>query len=294
MKEYQKTLFPYAYNILGSAEDARDAVQDVLSKYIEEPREGITNEKGYLIKSVINHAINIKNRRKKIDAGDVWLPEPFATEEADTNINLRDIASYSMLVLLEELNPKERAVFLLKESFDYSHQEIAEVLSSTEEHSRKLLSRAKAKLEELNLQRKASAADQVQLSFLEKYINAIRSRDTQTLETILAEDISFYADGGKLRVVRKSCMGVHDVSELLMLIHHRFHRSNTVVASQINHQPALLYYYKNKLVTCQILGIAAGDERIYQVNTVVDPEKLKHLEVSGVKLRMVNLDDTEI
>ena len=67
MKEYQKTLFPYSYNILGSAEDARDAVQDVLSKYIEEPREGITNEKGYLIKSVINHAINIKNRRKKIE-----------------------------------------------------------------------------------------------------------------------------------------------------------------------------------------------------------------------------------
>jgi RNA polymerase sigma-70 factor (ECF subfamily) len=89
-------------------------------------------------------------------------------------------------------------------------------------------------------------------------------------------------------------MGIHEVSELLMLIHHRFHRTNTIVAAQINHQPALLYYYKNKLVTCQILGIAPGDERIYQVNTVVDPEKLKHLEVSGVKLRMVNLDDTEI
>jgi RNA polymerase sigma-70 factor (ECF subfamily) len=285
MKEYQKTLFPYAYNILGSAEDARDAVQDVLSNYIAEPREGITNEKGYLIKSVINHAINIKNRKKKIDVGDVWLPEPFATEEADTNINLRDIASYSMLVLLEQLNPKERAVFLLKESFDYSHQEIAEVLSSTEEHSRKLLSRAKAKLEELNLQRKASAADQVQLSFLEKYINAIRDRDTQSLETILAEDISFYADGGKLRVVRKSAMGAHEVADLLVLIHHRFHRSLSVVAAQINHQPALLYYHETRLITCQILGITPGSDKIYQINTVVDPEKLKHLEVTGIKLK---------
>lgn len=294
MKEYQKTLFPYAYNILGSAEDARDAVQDVLSNYIAEPREGITNEKGYLIKSVINHAINIKNRRKKIDVGDVWLPEPFATEEADTNMNLRDIASYSMLVLLEELSPKERAVFLLKESFDYSHQEIAEVLSSTEEHSRKLLSRAKAKLEELNLQRKASAADQVQLSFLEKYINAIRNRDTQTLETILAEDISFYADGGKLRVVRKSCLGVHEVSELLMLIYQRFHHSNSIVATQINHQPALLYYFGDKLITCQVFSIAPGDNKIYQINTVVDPEKLKHLEVSGVKLREAKPGDTEL
>jgi len=114
VKDYQSILFPYAYNILGSSEDAKDAVQDVLYKYLASPKEGIENEKSYLIKGVINQSINIKNKKKKIVPGDVWLPEPIATEEADTNINLSDIVSYSLMVLMERLNPKERAVFILK------------------------------------------------------------------------------------------------------------------------------------------------------------------------------------
>src|ERR1700761_6349663 len=144
----QRILFPYAYNILGSAEDARDVIQDVLSNYVAKDKEGIEDEKNYLIRSVINRAINVKKRKKKtISKDDIWLPEPVATDDAaDRSLHLKDILSYSLLVLLEKLNATERAVFILKESFDYTHQEIGEVLSITEEHSRKLLSRAKAKL----------------------------------------------------------------------------------------------------------------------------------------------------
>src|ERR1700754_3093328 len=76
MKDYQQILFPYAYNILGLAEDARDAIQDVLTKYYSDDREGIANEKAYLIKSVINHSINLKTRRKRIVQPEGWLPEP--------------------------------------------------------------------------------------------------------------------------------------------------------------------------------------------------------------------------
>ena len=79
--------------------------------------------------------------------GDEWLPEPIATEEADKAVRLNDIAAYSLLILLEKLNPKERAVFILKEGFDYAHEEIADVLSTTVESSRQLLSRAKRKLD---------------------------------------------------------------------------------------------------------------------------------------------------
>ena len=121
MKDYQSILFPYAYNILGSSEDAKDAVQDVLYKYLASPREGIENEKNYLIRSVVNRSIDIKNSKKKIVPDDVWLPEPIATEKADTDINLSDIVTYSLMVLMEQLNPKERAVFILKEGFGYSH-----------------------------------------------------------------------------------------------------------------------------------------------------------------------------
>src|SRR5688572_8380418 len=104
INDYRQTLFPYAYNILGSSEDAKDAVQDVVSSFVSSSSAGIENEKGYLIKSVVNHSINIKNRRKKIKYGDATrLPEPYSTNEADTGINLQEILSYSMMILLEQL-----------------------------------------------------------------------------------------------------------------------------------------------------------------------------------------------
>lgn len=278
MKDYQKILFPYAYNILGSAEDARDAIQEVISNFTASGRQDIENVKAYLIKAVINQSINVKTRRKEISQENVWLPEPFSTEEADSNINLRDIASYSLLVLLEQLNPKERAVFILKESFDYTHQEIAAVLSGTEELSRKLLSRAKQKLQELKKKATTNISEQVPQSFIEKYINAIRERDTKLLETILTEDIVFYADGGnKLQVVKKTCNGAGDVAALLVHIHDKFHTRHRVGLALINHEPALLFYDDDELIVCQVLGISSEQNRIQQINTIVDPDKLKDL-----------------
>lgn len=279
MKDYHTILFPYAYNILGSSDDAKDAVQDVLSKFITTSHEGIENEKGYLIKSVINQSINIRNRRKKLIHGDIWLPEPVATEEADTPINLRDIVSYSLLVLLEQLNPKERAVFILKEAFGYSHEEIADVLSSTVENSRKLLSRAKSKLEESKQPLKV-LNDSPASAILEDFVNAIRARDTKTLENLLSQDITYHADGGdKLKVLKKFCTGMQDVIELLYLIDQRFNAKLTIVPAEINHQPALLYYRDSKLAVCQVLSIS--DNKIFQIDNVVDPEKLKSIEGLG-------------
>lgn len=278
MKDYQQILFPYAYNILGSAEDAKDAIQDVLSNYVATPREGVENEKNYLIKSVINHSINLRSRRKKVSYGEVWLPEPVATELADTNINLKDIVSYSLLILLEQLNPKERAVFILKEGFGYSHQEISEVLSGTVELSRKLLSRAKTKLSQSQHPVKLHR-EPVPSEILERYVNTIRGGDTERLEDLLAEDITFYADGGgKVNVVKKICTGIHEVADLLVYVYHKFEVNARIIATTVNHQPALLFYVDGKILSCQVLGISPESGEIYQISTVVDPDKLKNIE----------------
>jgi len=278
VKDYQQILFPYAYNILGSAEDAKDAIQDVLSNYVATPREGVENEKNYLIKSVINHSINLRSRRKKVSYGEVWLPEPVATELADTNINLKDIVSYSLLILLEQLNPKERAVFILKEGFGYSHQEISEVLSGTVELSRKLLSRAKTKLSQSKHPVKLHR-EPVPSEILERYVNTIRGGDTERLEDLLAEDITFYADGGgKVNVVKKICTGIHEVADLLVYVYHKFEVNARIIATTVNHQPALLFYVDGKILSCQVLGISPESGEIYQISTVVDPDKLKNIE----------------
>jgi len=273
--DYQQILFPYAYNILGSVEDARDIVQDVLTKFYSDNRNGIANEKAYLIKSVINHAINTKTRRRRTVQPEVWLPEPVATESADANVYLKDILSYSLLVLLERLNAKERAVFILRESFDYPHDEIASILSITEEHSRKLLSRAKDKLFKPGAT--PSIRDERTNTLLRNYIDAIRDRNMQRLEGLLAEDIAFYADGGaNINVVKKVCTGNTEVANLLSVIYQKYQQEAMISFIEVNHQPALLFRNGDRLTSCLVFDISAEDNRITRINSVVDPEKLKN------------------
>lgn len=278
LKDYQTILFPYAYNILGSVEDAKDAIQDVLYNYLAAAKTDIENEKNYLIKSVINQALYIKQKKKQTKLGEVWLPEPVATESADANINLHDIASYSMLVLLEQLNPKERAVFILKESFGYAHEEIADVLGITIEGSRKLLSRARTRLNE---SKSVSNRQKVPSDILNNFIHAIRSRDTHVLEGLLSKDVTFFADGGaKMNVVKKIAIGLEEVAALLRYIYEKYDAGFRVQFSEINHQPALLYYNDTQLVACQVLGVSAADGKIFQVSNIVDPDKLTALSVA--------------
>lgn len=109
-KQYMQVLFPYAYIILGSAEDARDAVQEVLVKHLSGPGHPIADPKSYLIRSVINLAITMKSRQKKtLRPGERWLPEPVATDDAaDRNLHLSDVLSYALLVLMERLDAHDR------------------------------------------------------------------------------------------------------------------------------------------------------------------------------------------
>src|SRR5690606_29341691 len=102
MENYQNILFPYAYNILGSSEDAKDAIQEVILKYTSNnviPE----NEKNYLIRGVINQSINIKRQKAKFQDRENWLPEPVSTEKSDLDVELSELISYSLLILLEKL-----------------------------------------------------------------------------------------------------------------------------------------------------------------------------------------------
>jgi len=278
MEEYRKMLFPYAYNILGSAEDARDAVQDTLLRHLSVERQGIDNVAGYLVKSVVNHSINLKNRRKKFTDQPVWLPEPVATQQADAGLHATDILSYSMMILLERLSPKERAVFILKEAFGYSHEEIAEVLSDTEENSRKLLSRAKLKLHEHK--QPGFAAPSWPVEFIQQYIDVIRERDMTGLEKLLGEGITRSTDGGrKLRVTRRFAFGRKSIARLLVYVHHKFQRKLEAVAGQVNHQPAVFFCMRGRIIVCHVLELEQGIIR--RVSIIVDPAKLKNLQNSA-------------
>lgn len=268
-------LTTYAYNILGSLEDAKDIVQDAYLKFMQIDTERIGNKKAYLVRTVINLAINQKNRQQKLmdSYPGEWLPEPVATESADSILNTKDVLSYSLLVLLERLNPKERAVFILKEAFDYEHEEIAQVLELTVENSRKLLSRAKSKLRE-----PAPPADSiVPAAFLSKYLEVIRNGDTPQLEKLLHKDIVVVSDGGgKAIAFRNIISGPENVSKLLQGLMHKYYENTRIEQGEINHQPALFFYENGEVVTVQVFVIEGG--QLMNAYFMRNPDKLKSLQ----------------
>lgn len=269
--QYQKKLFPYAYNILGSTDDAMDAIQDVITKYVSTSKHGIENEIGYLIKGVINQSINIKKRNQKINEHSIWLPEPITTDQADSNIQREEIISYSMLVLLENLNPKERAVFILKEAFDYTHQEIAEALSVSVENSRKLLSRANKILIDFNKTPNPSGSEEI----LQDYIKHIKEGNVRELEKLLANDVRVQTDGGKVSIASELVTGIKATIDLMLYVYDTYQKSFVIVSSTVNHQPALLFYKDRVLVNCQVFDIEKDSSKIRNIYSIVDPEKLK-------------------
>lgn len=264
-------LTSYAYNILGSYEDAKDIVQDVMLEMINRSGADIQNEKAYLTRSVINRAINARNRLQKMQSGypGNWLPEPVATETADGNLHQKDILSYSLMVLLEKLDAKQRAVFILKEAFAYEHEEIAEVLDISVENSRKILSRARAALQSEHI----SEAVKTPSAYLDKYIDTIRSRDVKKLEQLLSHDIIVVSDGGgKVAAALNPLIGVESASQFLQGIYTKFYQHITPERGMVNHHPALFYYHNGELISCLIFEWQ--NDLVHRVYIVRNPDKL--------------------
>ena len=274
MEALRRLLITYAYNIIGSYEDSKDIVQDAYVKFMHVD-ESIENKKAYLIRTVINLSINFKNRQKKLihEYPGAWLPEPVATEKADAAINSKETLSYSLMVLLEKLNAKQRAVFILKEAFNYDHEEIAEVLGIAVENSRKTLSRAKEQLRSGD----TVTPKKFSSTYLDNYINVIHNTDMEALEKLLNEDIVLVSDGGgKVAASLKPVEGRQHVMKFLLGVYNKFYRSQRIEKVFINHQPALLYFVDDVLTNCQIFSLSNG--KIENIYFIRNPDKLKLLE----------------
>lgn len=267
-----KKLFPYAYNILGNIDDCQDVIQDVLIKFNEKEVSSISNQNAYLIKSVINQAINLKKKNDRERQQKIVLPEPIVTNQGESKIELDEILNYSMFVLLDTLNTKERAVFLLKEAFDYEHDEIAEILETSVENSRQILTRAKKKLKLRKPEIATSSAKD--RKYLEKYVSAIRKGDVKTLEQMLSDEVQVLADAGnKLQVIAELTSGIGNTIKLMTYVYENHQKDLEIKIEEINHQSALLFYRGTTLINCQIFELNPYG-KITSIFSVVDPEKL--------------------
>ena len=275
MDQLRPLLTTYAYNIVGSLEEAKDVVQDAFLKFMAVDSDKIEDKKAYLVRTVINLSINAKNRQHKLvtEYPGPWLPEPVATERADAGIVQKEVLSYSLMVLLEKLNAKQRAVFILKEAFDYDHEEIAGVLEISVDNSRKLLSRAKEQLHKGTpvVHMPSSTA------YIDKYLSVIQQGDVQQLEQLLHDEVSLTSDGGGKAVsATKPLFGIHAVSSFLLGIFTKHYLLGTIEKGMVNQDPALFVYYEGKLVTCQVFAIEDG--KLVDTWLMRNPDKLAALQ----------------
>lgn len=278
IRRYKSKLFPYSYNILGDFMAAEDVVQEVLNNYLLVSNEHIEKPDSYLTRAVINKSINQKERlrtRKELYMGQ-WLPSPVFTEEtiyskADKN----EMLNYSLLVILEGLTPRERAIFILKETFDYQHIEIAELLGIEVENSRQLLKRAKQKVS--RQMEKPFNATQENLNLLQQLAEAIQNADLESVEKILSSGIQTISDGGnKVSAARNVLIGRNRVYKLLKAIYSKYLLPGTESRiTMLNETPAIIYIANGKIYRCLI--IETRNNLVEKIFIVVNPDKLRHL-----------------
>src|SRR5947209_7978283 len=198
---YRSYLFAIAYRMLGSAMDAEDIVQETYLRYQTTEPATIHSLKAYLTTILTRLCMDQLQlaRRKREQYVGPWLPEPILTEEMpeaanpEKRVETEESISLAFLVLLEQLQPFERAVFLLREVFEYEFAEIAAMLEKSEAACRRSFSRAKPHLREHRPRFPASHQTQQQL--LDGYVQAVETGEMKTLMSLLTEDVVLWTDG---------------------------------------------------------------------------------------------------
>lgn len=198
-EEARPRLLGLAYRILGSLADAEDAVQDTFVKWSGVDRSGIDNAMSWLTTACTRRCLDLLRaaHRRRVDYVGAWLPEPVQTTsetDPETDLDLAKSLTTAFLLMLERLTPKERAAYLLREIFDRPYAEVAEALDLNEAACRKLVSRAKAHVDQAKI-RHATPPDR-QDRLLAAFQQAVTSGDPAPLATLLSSEIRLSTDGG--------------------------------------------------------------------------------------------------
>jgi RNA polymerase sigma-70 factor, ECF subfamily len=276
-------MFSIAYRMLGSVSDAEDIVQEAFLRLHRVSRTGeeVESPRAYLstviTRLAIDHLRSARVRRESYVG--TWLPEPLVTGEAPDaaqHAETADSLSLALLVVLESLSPVERAVFLLREVFDYGYAEIAEIVGKSEDNCRQLAARARRRVDEGKPRFEASREQRDELA--RRFFAAIEEGDTDGLVRMLAADVVFYGDGGgKVPAVPRPLHGRERVGRLLTgLVRQAVALGLTFRTEQVNGQPGAVFLdSEGRLVSVLSLDIADG--QVQTMRSVINPDKLGHL-----------------
>ena len=278
-------MFAIAYRMLGSASDADEVVQEALLRWGAVDRSHVSDAGSYLARVVTNLCVTtLESARAQRDVYDgPWLPEPVLTaSEFDGPGAMwgvlgpleiaaqRESVSFELLLLLERLSPPERAAYVLREAFQYSHREIADLLDTTEENARQLHAKARRHAQ---IPRATPVEPERWRGLVDRFITASRDADFDGLEALLAEDAVARADGGGVvSAARRPLSGRNEVSRYLVGIVQRFGRAVETFIAQVNGELAVVALAGDELFA--VWFVHTDREHITGLDMVVNPQKL--------------------
>jgi RNA polymerase sigma-70 factor (ECF subfamily) len=285
--EHRKLLFAIAYRLLGSAADAEDIVQDAWFKWSGAGRAQVSDPKAYLARIVSNLAMDRlrSTRRQRETYVGPWLPEPILTEpDASEDVAVAESVSVAMLVVLETLSPLERAVFVLKEVFDFSYAEIADAVDRSEAAVRQAGHRARNHIQARRPRFEADHTKRRELT--ERFFAASIGGDINELMELLAPDVTLWTDGGgKVRQAMRPIVGVDNVVRWLAGAASRPYEgveigSMSAEVVEINGAPGVVFSGAGRIIATLTVDLD-DDGRIATIHNVANPDKL-HAIADGI------------
>jgi RNA polymerase sigma-70 factor (TIGR02957 family) len=275
-------LFWLAYRLLGSASEAEDAVQDAYLRLHAADPTRIESLPAWLTKAVTNLCLNrltSARARREVYPGP-WLPEPVLTDVRilgpQETAEQRETVSIALLSLMERLNPNERATFVLREAFAYSHSEIAEILEMSEANARQLYRRARQRVGEPRRRFQPDLAQWRRL--VDRFFTAASAGDVAGLVEILTDDVTSTADGGgKVAAARRPVSGRERTANYLARAMSRNlpQLRLRLDVAEVNGEPALLAFDGDTL--SGVLCFEVTDDRIAALRILANPDKLRFL-----------------
>jgi RNA polymerase sigma-70 factor (TIGR02957 family) len=274
---HRNLLFTVAYEMLGSAADAEDVLQETWVRWAGVDLEAVRDQRAYLVQITTRQALTrlrTLERRKESYVGP-WLPEPLLTSpDVAEDVELADSVSMAMLLVLETLTPTERAVFVLREAFDLGYDEIAEAVDKSPAAVRQIAHRARAHVAARRPRGVVSPTET--RDALEAFQRAAETGDLQRLLDLLAPDVVFLADGGGVKqAVLRPIVGADRVGRVLAAGLGRL-TGASLQQAQVNGDPALILRQGGEVDT--VLALRIDDGRITGLYAVRNPEKLSHIE----------------
>jgi RNA polymerase sigma-70 factor (ECF subfamily) len=282
---HRPLLFSIAYRMLGSASDAEDVLQDAWVRYRSADASAIRSPKAFaatIVSRLCLDRLKSAQATRETYVGP-WLPEPILTSELKTpDIVLQNAESVTLafLVLLEKLSPEERAVFLLKEVFEYEHLEIAEMLGTSADNSRQLFHRAKQRL--TSERPRLTGTPTSRRAAAERFARAFASGDGSELTTMLRNDVSMWTDGGgKATAARRPLAGRDEVVNFLVGLYRTAQTTGRLpdaswAIEEVNSEPAVVVRLDQHLESIFVVSI--DNDVISEIRVIRNPDKLARID----------------